>query len=107
MCVCPKTLGQPREVKNGQIILKFDTQGSLTKSKNHVETYTFVLVHWMNTLEMILFHFLKISLFGPLEPVFPRGSLTKSKMAQSCVNLVSSYKCRFDEYLGVLILFPF
>jgi len=33
MCVCiPKTLRQPREVKNGLIMLKFDT-----------------LVDWMNT----------------------------------------------------------
>jgi len=34
VCVFPKTLGQPREVKNGLIVLKFDT-----------------LVDWMNTWE--------------------------------------------------------
>jgi len=50
--VFPKTLGQPREVKNVLIMLKIDT-----------------FVAWMNAWGCF-FYFLKIFLFGPLEPVF-------------------------------------
>jgi len=38
VCVCPKTLGQPSEVKSGLIMLIFGT-----------------LVDWMNTLGILIF----------------------------------------------------
>jgi len=44
------------------------------------------LIDWMNTWGFF-FHFLKIFLFAALSLKL-RGSLVKSKMAQSCWNLV-------------------